>query len=132
MPVTNLNHLTGHDPPADALIAVVNQNLVHRSVSNVRLLCQTVPSDGMALADALWVETHAPAASPDPVVSLHQMGEVVPSVRTERPRHIGADWCHLSMVTSSNLAVANGPVLRAHMRSWLAFGAASIVVMLPA
>ena len=90
--------------PADAFIAVVNQNLVHRSVSNVRLLCQTVPSNGMALAHALWVETHAPAAAPDPVVSLHQMGKVVPSVRTERPRHIGADWCHPSMVTSSNSA----------------------------
>jgi hypothetical protein len=96
------------------------------------LLCQTVPSNGMALADALWVETHAPAAAPDPVVSLHQMGKVVPGVRTERPRHIGADWCHPSMVTSSNLALANGPVLRAHMRfEGLGFGSALLREVAP-
>ena len=55
----------------------------------------------MALADALWVETHAPAAAPDPVVSLHQTGEVVPGIRTERPRHIGADRCHPSIMSRS-------------------------------
>ena len=63
--------------PADAFTAVVNENLVHRSVANVGLLCQTVPRNGMALADALRVETHAPAAAPDPVVSLHQTGKLV-------------------------------------------------------
>jgi hypothetical protein len=84
------------------------------------LLCQTVPRNGMALADALWVETHAPAAAPDPVVSLHQTGKVVLGVRTERPRHIGADRCHPSIMSSSSLAMATGSVVRAHMPPWLA------------
>src|ERR1035437_4170007 len=60
--------------PADAFIAVVNENLVHCSVANVGLLCQAVPRNGMALADALWMETHTPAAAPDTIVSHHQMG----------------------------------------------------------
>jgi len=98
--------------PADAFIAVVNENLVHRSVANVGLLCQTVPRNGMALADALWVETHAPTAAPDPIVSLNQMGKVAPGVRSERPRHIGADRCHPSMLASRNLAMASGPFCR--------------------
>ncbi len=106
--------------PADAFIAVIDENLVHRSVANVGLLCQTVPGDGMALADALWVETHAPAAAPDAVVSLHQTGKVVPGVGTERPRHIGANRFHASTMPSSNSALATGPVSRAQVRSWLA------------
>ena len=40
--------------PADAFIAVVNENLVHGSIANVGLLCHTVPRHGVALADALW------------------------------------------------------------------------------
>src|ERR1700685_2494482 len=60
----------------------------------------------MALAYALRVETHAPAAAPDPVVSLHQTGKVVPGVRAERPRHIGPDRCHRPIMASSSLARA--------------------------
>src|ERR1700722_6329715 len=42
--------------PTDAFIAVVNENLVHRSFANVGLLCQSDSRRGVALADALWVE----------------------------------------------------------------------------
>src|SRR5271170_4198858 len=106
--------------PANAFIAVVNEDLVHRSVAGVGLLGQTVPGNGMALADALWVETHAPAAAPDPVVGLHQTGKVVPGVRTERPGHIGADRRHPAIMSSNDLALAAGPVLRANTSRWLA------------
>ena len=87
--------------PADAFISVVNENLVHRPVADVSLLCQTISRSRVALADALGVETHAPAATPDAVVSLHQTGEVVPGIRTEQPRRIGADRCHPSIMSHS-------------------------------
>src|ERR1700761_810611 len=80
--------------PADAFIAVVDQNLVHRPVANVGLLGPAVPGNGMAPADPLGMKTHAPAAAPDTVVGLHQPGKVVPGVRAEWPRHVGAGRCH--------------------------------------
>ena len=64
--------------PADTVISVINEDLVDGAVADVGLLGVAIPSRGVALADALGVETHAPAPAPDPVVGLHQPGEVVP------------------------------------------------------
>ena len=57
--------------PADTVIAVIDKDLVGGSVADVGLLGVAVPGRGVALADALGVETHAPAAAPYPVVGLH-------------------------------------------------------------
>src|ERR1700744_1028267 len=72
---------------------------MHGPVADVGLLGQPVPGHGVALADALGVETHAPAPAPDPVVGLHQTGKIVPGVRAERSRHIGAGGGHASIVS---------------------------------
>ena len=63
------------------------------------LLGVAVPGRCVALADALRVETHAPAAAPNPVVGLHEPGEVIPCVGRKRPCHIG-DGSHAPSMSS--------------------------------
>ena len=45
------------------------------------------------VTDALWVESNAPAATPDAVVGFNERGEVVPGLRRKHPsreRHTGS------------------------------------------
>jgi hypothetical protein len=66
--------------PADALVSVIDENLMDSPVAHVGLFGLTIPRGGMAGADTLRVEAHAPAAAPDPVVRIHEVGEIVPGI----------------------------------------------------
>jgi hypothetical protein len=72
---------------------VACEHLVDRSVRHVPTLRLPVSFPGMAGTDALRVESHAPAATPDAVVGFDERGEVVPGLRRQHPgrqRHTGS------------------------------------------
>ena len=66
--------------PPDALVAVVDEHLVHRPPDHVGLLGVPVPGGAVAHTDPLRMEPQAPASAPDTVVRLDQGGEVGPGV----------------------------------------------------
>jgi hypothetical protein len=49
----------------------------------VLVLCLAVLAGCAVLADPLRVKAHTPAATPDAVVRLHELGEVTPGVSTQ-------------------------------------------------
>src|SRR5262249_55942530 len=72
--------------PADTTIAVVHENLMDRPTPDVPALGVPVPLDGVPLAHTLRVNSHAPPATPPPVVAPDQRGEAVPGLRVQHPR----------------------------------------------
>src|SRR5215469_709902 len=69
--------------PADAALTVVDEHLVDRSAHHMPTL--QLPVCFAPVADALRVESNAPATTPDAVVSLDERSEVVPGLRREHP-----------------------------------------------
>ena len=81
--------------PADAAVTVVDEHLVDRPARDVPTLRLPVSFPGVARTNALRVESHAPAATPDAVAGFDERGEVVPSLRREHPSR----ECHTGSVT---------------------------------
>src|SRR6202042_1765435 len=69
--------------PADAALTVVDEHLVDGSARHMPAL--QLPVSFAPVADALRVESNAPATTPDAVVSLDERSEVVPGLRCEHP-----------------------------------------------
>src|SRR6476469_7784644 len=69
--------------PADAPVTVVDEDLVDGLLPGVALLGLAVVLP--AAAEPFGVEADAPAAAPDPVVGLDELGEVVPGLGRQEP-----------------------------------------------
>ena len=79
--------------PAQAVAAVEDERRMCRSRTHAGQLAVTVQLRRGVLADALGMESHAPAAAEDAVVVLHQRGERRPRRLVERSDTVGGR-CH--------------------------------------